>query len=125
MTHEKPKDKAMPGAHQIPLLSDNPTLRRPKIHKPARAPAKPSKATKIASHDPAYDPDSLDLFQDVFAALTSESEAPPFTEAQARELAKAYTAQFLGQIRQTIVADLTEIVDFLDPKPQPPKEPDL
>ena len=73
MTHEQPKDKAMPGAHQIPLLSDNAPLRRPKIHKPARAPAKSSNATRIASRDPAYDPDSLDLFQDVFAALTSES----------------------------------------------------
>jgi hypothetical protein len=125
MTHEKPKEKATPGAHQIPLLSDNAPLRRPKIHKPARAPAKSSNATRIASRDPAYDPDSLDLFQDVFAALTSEHEPPPFTEVQARELAKAYTAQFLSQIRQTIVTDLTEIVDLLDPEPLPPKEPDL
>jgi hypothetical protein len=61
----------------------------------------------------------------VFAALTSEHEPPPFTEVQARELAKAYTAQFLSQIRQTIVTDLTEIVDLLDPEPLPPKEPDL
>ena len=117
MTHKQSKDRATPGAHQIPLLSDSATLRRPKSSKPARAPAKSANATKIASRDPAYDPDSLDLFQDVFAALTSASIPTPFTEAQARQLASEYTDQVLNQIRRTIVTDLTEIIDLLDPKP--------
>ena len=125
MTHKQSKDRAMPSAHQIPLLSDNAPLRRPKTNKPARAPAKPANATKMASRDPAYDPDSLDLFQDVFAALTSESEPSSFTEAQARHLASEYADQVLNQIRRTIVTDLTEIVDLLDPMPSSSKEPDL
>ncbi|MDA8913272.1 hypothetical protein N9I66_10200 [Pseudomonadales bacterium] len=125
MTHKQSNDRATPGAHQIPLLSDSAPLRRPKTSKPARAPAKSANATKIASRDPAYDPDSLDLFQDVFAALTSASIPTPFTEAQARQLASEYTDQVLNQIRRTIVTDLTEIIDLLDPKPQPSKEPDL
>jgi hypothetical protein len=125
MTHEQSKDKPTPGAHQIPLISGSAPLRQSKTSKPARAHSKSAHATQTASRDPAYDPDSLDLFQDVFAALTSESSPPPFTEAQARQLASEYTDQFLNQIRRTIVTDLTEIIDLLNPKPQPPKEPDL
>ena len=125
MTHKRYKDPAKPGAQQIPLLSGHAPLRQSKTNKPARAPATPIKSAKIASRDPAYDPDSLDLFQDVFAALTSEAKAQPLTEVQARQLASEYTDQFLNQIRRTIVTDLTDIIALLDPQPQGPKDPDL
>ena len=125
MTHKRYKNPAKPGAQQIPLLSGHAPLRQSKTNKPARAPATHIKSAKIASRDPAYDPDSLDLFQDVFAALTSESKAQPLTEVQARQLASEYTDQFLDQIRRTIVTDLTDIIALLDPQPQGPKDPDL
>ena len=125
MTREESKNQTMPSAHQIPLLSDNPPLRRAKTAKKARSSSGATRAAKITSSDPDYDPDSLDLFQEVFATLNPQSEQTPFIEQQVRQLADAYTAQIVRQLSQILVTDLTEIVDLLNPTPSPPKEPDL
>ncbi len=125
MTQEKAKDQAPAGTHQIPLLGGSAPARQSKGIKPARSRTKPSSATKIASQDPDYDPDSLDLFQEAFAALSSESDPPSFTDAQGLPPERDHSDQFMREIRQTIVTDLTEIVDLLNPNPQQPKEPDL
>ena len=123
--NKNPKNQPAPSVHQIPLLNDLMPSPRAKITRKKGPSPSIANQTKITSRDPDYDPDSLDLFQEVFATLITQPEQTTLIEAEVKRLASEYRDQFVSQLSKNLVNDLTEIVDLLDERISAPKDRDL
>jgi len=110
-------DEDPPKISQIPLLNDivyDQDL-------PLRPPPKPraTRQTRDHNHGPDYDPDTMDLFDDVESPTDLRIEASRMVD----ELVDEYSEEILHRLREELTEQLTSLLGDLEQENRDPSKP--